>query len=422
MVWTVLLEVSEKHEGMGGLWGLHARECGRCPGPELLPGWALTSVLDGSSDRFRKVLLAPALGLLLLLEFLGFWCFLTSGRRCCWRCTWAGLNAAAYRMIHQRHEVVAKRTRWQQLEAAMHGEISEDTVSPSLSKEAETQLGFQNNRSTTLYALGLVVASTALLSPMIQRLPFGVDWIGFSMLTQQLVLEGNLSLPGTNEGFWTYPPAFPSTAAWVAVLTGIDAGRAVFHLGHYTLFVLLLGFMGAMDRHGAGGHAMVAMGLGLGLFAKTFDSGFPSVASQLGLVVGVLVLFRHAEQRHRHHTLGLCLALFSVALIHPTGAIYLALLLLSHVMHGLALDNEEHQERLRRLAYIASAFITLGFAVALVMAPRLFDETVFSEYGWQGGKPLLVYGGVPLSWRWPLLVYEKRWKTSPSRGSPCFGC
>ena len=151
------------------------------------------------------------------------------------------------------------------------------------------------------------------------------------------------------------------------MLTGIDAGRAVFHLGHYTLFVLLLGFMGAMDRHGAGGHAMVAMGLGLGLFAKTFDSGFPSVASQLGLVVGVLVLFRHAEQRHRHHTLGLCLALFSVALIHPTGAIYLALLLLSHVMHGLALDNEEHQERLRRLAYIASAFITLGLAVALLV-------------------------------------------------------
>ena len=54
-----------------------------------------------------------------------------------------------------------------------------------------------------------MVASTALLSPMIQRLPFGVDWIGFAMLTQQLVLEGNLSLPGTNEGFWTYPPAFP---------------------------------------------------------------------------------------------------------------------------------------------------------------------------------------------------------------------
>ena len=136
---------------------------------------------------------------------------------------------------------------------------------------------------------------------------------------------------------------------------------------------------------------MFAMGLGIGLFAKTFDSGFPSVASQLGLVVGVLVLFRHADQRQRHHTLGLCLALYSVALVHPTGAIYLALLLLSHVLHGLSIDNEEQRERLRKLAYVASTFITIGFAVALlVIAPRLFDEAVFSEYGWQGGRPLLV--------------------------------
>ena len=33
--------------------------------PSILPGWELSSVLDGSSDRFRKALLAPALGLLL---------------------------------------------------------------------------------------------------------------------------------------------------------------------------------------------------------------------------------------------------------------------------------------------------------------------------------------------------------------------
>lgn len=365
--------------------------------PSILPGWALSTVLDGSSDRFRKVLLAPALGLLLLYGLSGTLVLLDV-----WSPLWmaAGLlfaNIAAYRLVHQRHEVLAKRSRWQLLEAAMHGEISEETDAPSLSKEAEVQLEFQRNRSTLLMALSTVIAATAMLSPMLQRLPFGVDWIGFAMLTQQLVLEGNLALPGTNEGFWTYPPAFPSVAAWVATLTGQDAGTAVFHLGHYTLFVLLMGLMGSLDRHGAGAYAMFAMGLGLGLFAKTFDSGFPSVASQLGLVVGILVLFRHTEQRQKHHTVGLCIALYSVALIHPTGAIYLALLLLSHVMHGLAMDSEEHRELVRRLAYIASAFITVGFAVALlVIAPRLFDEAVFSEYGWQGGKPLLVYNGLLL--------------------------
>mgnify|MGYP006257715329 CR=1 FL=1 len=365
--------------------------------PSMLPGWALASVLDGSGDRFRKALLAPALGLLLMYGVSGTLVLLDLWSPILLALCLIALNGFAYRMIHQRHEVLAKRTRWQMLEAAMHGELSEEGDTTSLSEEAEVQLGFQRNRSTVLMALSVAIATTAVLPTLLQRLPFGVDWIGFAMLTQQLVLEGNLGLPGTNEGFWTYPPAFPSTAAWVAVLTGLDAGQAVFHLGHYTLLVLLLGMMGAMDRHGAGAHAMFAMGLGIGLFAKTFDSGFPSVASQLGLVVGVLVLFRHADQRQRHHTLGLCLALYSVALVHPTGAIYLALLLLSHVLHGLSIDNEEQRERLRKLAYVASTFITIGFAVALlVIAPRLFDEAVFSEYGWQGGRPLLVYNGLLL--------------------------
>ena len=365
--------------------------------PSMLPGWALASVLDGSGDRFRKALLAPALGLLLMYGVSGTLVLLDLWSPILLALCLVALNGFAYRMIHQRHEVLAKRTRWQMLEAAMHGELSEEGDTTSLSEEAEIQLGFQRNRSIVLMALSVAIATTAVLPTLLQRLPFGVDWIGFAMLTQQLVLEGNLGLPGTNEGFWTYPPAFPSTAAWVAVLTGLDAGQAVFHLGHYTLLVLLLGMMGAMDRHGAGAHAMFAMGLGIGLFAKTFDSGFPSVASQLGLVVGVLVLFRHADQRQRHHTLGLCLALYSVALVHPTGAIYLALLLLSHVLHGLSIDNEEQRERLRKLAYVASTFITIGFAVALlVIAPRLFDEAVFSEYGWQGGRPLLVYNGLLL--------------------------
>ena len=39
--------------------------------PSMLPGWALSSVLDGSGDRFRKVLLAPSLGLLLVFGVSG---------------------------------------------------------------------------------------------------------------------------------------------------------------------------------------------------------------------------------------------------------------------------------------------------------------------------------------------------------------
>ena len=361
--------------------------------PSLLPGWALSSILDGSGDRMRKMLLSPALGLLLLYGLSGILLLLNVWSLLSMIIVMLGANALAWKLVSTRHEVIAQRTRWQMLEAAMHGEISKED-DPVLSKEAEMQLMFRESRHVPLLVVSIAMASTALLPPLIQSIPFGVDWIGFSMLTQQVAIEGNLSLSGTNEGFWTYPPAFPSLAAYVVELTSVDAATAVFQLGHYSLFVLLLGLIGAFDRHGAGSYGMFGIGLGLGLFAKTFDSGYPSVASQLGLVVGILVLFRQTQQRQRHHTLGIILALVCVVLIHPTGAIYLAALMLCHIIHGIQLDDEVHQELMRKFAILASAFITIGFTIALiVIAPRLFEEAVFSEYGWQGGKPMLVYNG-----------------------------
>ncbi|HJM54823.1 MAG TPA: hypothetical protein QGI72_01105 [Poseidonia sp.] len=361
--------------------------------PSLLPGWALSSVLDGSSDRLRKILLSPALGLLVIYGLSGILLLLNLWSPLTMIMSLLITNAIAWKMMNTRHEVLAQRTRWQMLEAAMHGEISKED-DPVLSKEAEMQLMFRESRRLPLFIISVAMACTALLPPLLQRIPFGVDWIGFTVLAQQVALEGNLNLSGTNQGFWTYPPAFPSLAAYIVEMTSVDAATAVFQLGHYSLFVLLLGLMGAFDRHGAGSYGMFGIGLGLGLFAKTFDSGYPSVASQLGLVVGVLVLFRPTQQRQRHHTLGLVLALVCVALIHPTGAIYLATLMLCHVLHGIQLDDEAHQELMRKFAILASAFITIGFTIALVViAPRLFDEAVFSEYGWQGGKPMLVYNG-----------------------------
>ena len=422
---SILLEVSAKHESMPAMRRFMLGSAVVLLAPTVLPGWALASVLDGSGDRLRKGLLAPALGLLLLyglngaLLLLGIW-----SSAVVWVSILA-MNIVAYRLVNIRHEVLAKRSRWQLLEAAMHGELSEETDTPSLSKEAEVQLLFRERRSMPLFALGIAIATTALLTPMIQRLPFGVDWIGFAMLTQQMMVEGRLALSGTNEGFWTYPPAFPSVAGWLGATTGVHAGLAVFHLGHYTLFVLLLGMMGALDRHGAGGHAMLAMGLGLGLFAKTFDSGYPSVASQLGIVVGVLVLFRPVEQRQKHHTLALCMALVSVAMIHPTGAIYLALLMLSHILHGIHLESEEHKALMQRFAYVTSAFITVGFALALVViAPRFSMRRCSRNTG--GKAESRCWSTTVRCW---LLVPSLRFPFAKpskgalqSRGSPCFGC
>ena len=390
----ILLETSEKHEIIASPARDMLGSAVVVLAPSLLPGWGLATVLDGTSDRLRKSLLAPALGLLLFFGVSGSLLLLNVWSIFSLFLAMLLMNFAAYRVMTKRHEEVAKRTRWQMLEAAMHGEVS-DVENGHLNEEAERQRDVRKTRQIPLFYLSGFIAATALLIPFLQSIPFGVDWIGFSVITQNIMMHGGLVFSGLNEGFWTYPPAFPSIAAWVAIITSVDAATAVFHLGHYSLFVLLLGMMGAFDRHGAGPHGILSMALGIGLFAKTFDSGYPTVASQLGLVVGILVLLRPVKHRHRHHTVGLVIALACVTLIHPTGAIYLAALLFAHVLYGIQLKDEVHQELMRKIALVASIFITVGFAIALlVMAPRLFAEAVFSEYGWQGGRPMLVYNGL----------------------------
>ena len=90
------------------------------------------------------------------------------------------------------------------------------------------------------------------------------------------------------------------TCGMVRDTIGLDSGQAVFQLGHYSLAILLIGAAGAMDHHGAGGQFFVTAALGFGLFAKAYDSGYPTVASQLGIVVGLLVLLRPSSSRVAH--------------------------------------------------------------------------------------------------------------------------
>ena len=369
-----------------------------------MPGYALCRVLDGSADRMRKALLTPALGLLLMYGVAGG---LLYSNLWTWGLMSACvllLNAFALAHIQQKNTDKKELTPWQALEAAMHGEIS-TTEETTLSEEASTQRWFQDHRKTGSFALAGVIALSCLSLPFFQSLPFGVDWIGFSMLSGQIHATGTRNLPGTNDGFWTYPPAFPAMAAWLQGSLGLSSGQAVFHLGHYSLFALLLGIGGAMDRQGAGAQAMMAMGLGAGLFAKVFDSGYPTVASQLGLVVGLLVLLRPSSTRGKHHTRGFILAFVCVALIHPTGAIYLGMLMGAHLLIGLRLD-EKHGASIQKLLMTSAFLLTSAAAIALlVLAPRMLEASVFAEYGWQGGRPLLTYnllllvGGIYAAWR-----------------------
>ncbi|MEC8249763.1 MAG: hypothetical protein VX043_04505, partial [Candidatus Thermoplasmatota archaeon] len=362
----------------------------------IIPGYAMCKVLDGTADKWRKAMLSPALGLLLIYGVCGL--VVLSGL---WTWGFASavillLNTLAIAHLKRRVNEEKGLTKWQKLEAAMHGMVMESEVQ-DIYDEVAALLWFHSHRGKFSFVVGAVLCSGILLLPVYQKLPFGVDWIGFAVLAGQISEHGNMLLTGINEGSWTYPPAFPALAAWLGDTIGTDSGQAVFQLGHYTLAVLIVGVAGAMDHHGAGGQFFVTVALGFGLFAKAYDSGYPTVASQLGMVVGLLVLLRPSSSRSVHHTRGFIIAVSCVALIHPTGTIYLGMLMIAHVVIGLSL-REEYGENLQKLLLACSIIITVLAAISIIfLAPRMLDAAVFAEYGWQGGRPLLTFNGLLLA-------------------------
>ena len=76
--------------------------------PSLLPGWALSTVLDGSSDRFRKALLSPALGLLLVFGISGLLLLAKVWSPLTMFLALIGVNVAAWSILTNRNEVLAK--------------------------------------------------------------------------------------------------------------------------------------------------------------------------------------------------------------------------------------------------------------------------------------------------------------------------
>jgi len=359
----------------------------------ILPGFALVRILDASSDTFRKLLLIPALGLLLIFGLNGLLLLLK---------LWSVYSVVICLLIinglsimHIKSTSDENLSQWRILESAMNDNLN-SLSDKEISDEVAAQKWFQVNRVTWKSVIAFIICFSVLFIPIIQHLPFGVDWIGFSVLSGQIVQTESLKLSGSNIGYWTYPPAYPALSAFIGSVLDLDSAVAVFELGHYSLFAIMLGIWGAMDRNGAGVEAIFAMVLGLGIFAKTFDSGYPTVASQLGLVVGLLVLLRQTSANEKHHTKAFIIAVICVALIHPTGAIYLGLLMVSRIIIGLT-TKESIGDSVRKILIASSILLLIVATIALlIIAPRMLDVAVFAEYGWQGGRPLLFYNGILL--------------------------
>ena len=361
--------------------------------PTIAPGLALLRILDASADLFRKALLCFPLGLLALygisgLLFVSQWWSVTN-----LSVLVLFVNALSIAFLLRKvHVERTTYTQWQKMEASIHGIVLSETE-PEIEQEVAAQQWFQANRNPTLQiAAGCFCLLTLVPILMFDR-PFGVDWIGFSTLASNVGHTGSFEVQSPNSGIWTYPPAYPTVLAWVTQLTGTSVERSILVLGHLSLFAVLLGIWGCMDRLGAGGSSVLAMGSSVALFAKVFDSGYPTVASQLGLIAGLLIVLRPIQHSLRYHIIAFVFLSICAVLIHPTGAIYLAALLLASIVNRERLPDDEKAQR-KPIFLTSIIIISSMFVVALIFfAPRMLNEPVFAEYGWQGGKPMLMYNG-----------------------------
>ena len=361
--------------------------------PTIAPGLALLRILDASADTFRKALLCFPIGLLTMFGISGLLFVIQM-----WSITYLSLvlfivNLLSILFLFRKvHVERTTYTRWQKMEAAIHGIVLSE-VEPEIELEVAAQQWFQNNRNPTLQIIAGCFCLLTLVPILMFDRPFGVDWVGFSTLAANVGYTGTFQVQPPNAGVWTYPPAFPTVLAWLVHITDTPVEKVILILGHMSLFAILLGVWGGMDRLGAGASSVLAMGASFALFAKVFDSGYPTVASQLGLIVGLLIVLRPIQQSLRYHITAFVFLAVCAVLIHPTGAIYLAALLMASLLTRERLPDDEKAQR-KPIFLTSILIISSMFVVALLFfAPRMLSEPVFAEYGWQGGKPMLMFNG-----------------------------
>ncbi len=360
----------------------------------------LLSHLDPARTDAQRFLILPGLSLFLLLGIIGWsvlifnelrilsillvWCLMEIGTR------------KITQLNEEKGEVVSP---WERLETAIERTQRNDDSS-KLEKTMPDLEKIQWEFSTADY--WIIIASGAgiiglLLPHFLFVEPLGIDWIGFATLADTLSSTGTTNLPLPSIGKWTYPPAFPSTAALIMTVTGIDSSTSVSLIGHLGLGLLCASLAGIFSRFGAGGSMLVSITLSAGLFAKMIDSGYPSVLSQLGLIVGLLVVMNADKRSPKQDSM----ALFSVALtgvIHPTGSIYIILLILGRTL--VRASNNENDLNQNRVILGSSLLLGISlFIAAGVFAPRVQDEAILAEYGWQGGLALIKWNGplIPLA-------------------------
>lgn len=310
----------------------------------ILPGFAIARRIDSEGDWKRHFMLSPAIGLLVCFGLAGISFILE-----------LGLETLTYLMIFAN--ILAM-------------------VAIRVELEPEPKM-IQIERNPWFWIFTSIACFIA-LTPLSYMRPMGVDWIGFASLADAVSRTGGFILSDPSVGEWLYPPAFPTLAAWL----GGESHVNVFWLGTMSFFALLLGIAAVGEKMGCSHWTIMAMLLAPALFAKNLDSGYPTVASQLGLVVMLLMFGEKLRW-----DLVTATALI-VAMIHPTGLIYLTTLIIAQLIVSKG-HNFTFSDSVQSIILAISILLVL-----FTLAPAFDGKGVFAEYGWQGGSPMLIYSGL----------------------------
>ncbi len=243
-----------------------------------------------------------------------------------------------------------------------------------------------------ILAIALVGAFALMTPHFIFREPLGIDWIGFTSIAEAYAFSGNTTMIGPTEGFWLYPPAVPGTAATLMIITGIESHRAISLLGHLGIALLCAGLAGTMSQNRASGGILVAVVLGAGIFAKSIDSGYPTVLSLLPLIPLLLLVLKPQKNRTKMWLFIAVACIFSSFTIHPSGGIYASLLLLADRIHESIFKTKD-----ARILIGWSLVVVFGWIIANGALNNVENSPLTAEYGWQGGSQLI-------QWNMPLLL------------------
>ncbi|MGB0265219.1 MAG: hypothetical protein ACPGAN_02940 [Candidatus Poseidoniaceae archaeon] len=327
----------------------------------VLPGFVISSYLLKSSNPSIKIASSPMIGLFCLfviagtVQVIGFYSptFLVI--------LVLGMNLISLLLFKQLGQDI--------------GSILKDVYSTHFSESP--------NR---VFSYFFLLVSFLLLSPIfILDIPYGVDWIGFSNILVALNQSGTMRFTEPNLGAWIYPPGFISAAGLLSIFPTIDEFQALMILGFYSLFAIVLGVFAVGEKYKAGIYCGLMMFLGVGLFAKSFDSGWPTIASQIPVLVGLLILQETDFAVEIGNRVKLLFTILGALIIHPTGAI--SLLILIFVV--LFIQTNKVSKRENRVAFIG--IILLFIAASTLLSSNLSNLEQFSEYGWQGGMILIKF-------------------------------